>query len=51
MEKLDLDSELLKPKMNMAENKIEKVEIKEIKPEEIAKIFDDLKNKILGGEK
>ncbi len=43
--------ELQKPKMNMAENKIEKVEIKEIKPEEIAKIFDDLKNKILGGEK
>ncbi len=43
--------ELQKPKMNMAENKIEKVEIKEIKPEEMAKIFDDLKNKILGGEK
>lgn len=42
--------ELQKPKMNMAENKIEKVEIKEIKPEEMAKIFDDLKNKMLGGK-
>lgn len=39
-----------KPKMNTAENKIEKVEIKEIKPEEMAKIFDDLKNKMLGGK-
>lgn len=40
-----------KPKMNTAENKIEKVEIKEIKPEEMAKIIDDLiKNKILGGK-
>jgi tRNA(Phe) wybutosine-synthesizing methylase Tyw3 len=39
-----------KQKMNTAENKIEKVEIKEIKPEEMAKIFDDLKNKMLGGK-
>lgn len=39
-----------KPKMNTAENKIEKVEIKEIKPEEMVKIFDDLKNKMLGGK-
>lgn len=40
-----------KPKMNTTENKIEKVEIKEIKPEEMAKIIDDLiKNKILGGK-
>lgn len=43
--------ELQKQKMNTAENKIEKVEIKEIKPEEMAKIIDDLiKNKILGGK-
>lgn len=40
-----------KPKMNTTENKIEKVEIKKITPEEMAKIFDDLKNKMLGGEK
>lgn len=31
-----------KPKMNTAENKTEKIEIKEIKPEEMAKIIDDL---------
>lgn len=44
--------ELQKPKMNIAENKTEKVEVevKKITPEEMGKIFDELKNEILGGK-
>lgn len=33
-----------------AEDKIEKVEIKKVTQEEMGKILDDLKNKILGGK-
>lgn len=39
----------IKPE-NAKSEKIEKVEIKKVTPEEMGKIFDDLKNKVLGGK-
>ncbi len=38
-----------KPKIGKHEEKIEQVEIKKVTPEEMGKIFDELKNKVLGG--
>ncbi len=46
--------ELQKPKMcaaeNKAEDKIEKIEIHKVTSNEMEKIIDDLKNKIIGGK-
>ena len=42
--------ELQKPKVDSIENKIEKVEIKKVTPEEMGKIFDELKNQMMKGE-
>lgn len=46
--------ELQKPKMSVAENKaeekIEKIEIQKITPQEMGDILDNLKNKIVGGK-
>ncbi|MEI3355710.1 MAG: hypothetical protein V8R81_01255 [Clostridia bacterium] len=43
-----------KPKMCSAENKtedkIEEIKIKKVTPEEMGKIMDELKNKIIGGK-
>lgn len=36
---------------NTKDEKIGTVEIKKVTPEEMGKIFDELKNKVLGGEK
>lgn len=36
---------------NAKDEKIGTVEIKKVTPEEMGKIFDELKNKVLGGEK
>lgn len=45
--------ELQKPKLCAAEEKKEadvEISVKKITPEEMGKIFDDLKNKVLGGK-
>lgn len=46
--------ELQKPKMcaekNKAEEKIEKIEIQKITPQEMGNILDNLKNQIIGGK-
>lgn len=42
--------ELQKPKISAAEERIEKVEVKQVTPEEMGKIFDNIKNKIIGGK-
>lgn len=45
--------ELQKPKVCAAEEKKEadvEIQVKKITPEEMGKIFDDLKNKVLGGK-
>ncbi len=43
------ESQKVKPENAKAEERIDTVEIKKVTPEEIGKIFDELKNKVLGG--
>lgn len=43
------ESQKVKPE-NAKEEKINTVEIKKVTPEEMGKIFDELKSKVLGGE-
>ncbi len=42
--------ELQEEKENKTEDKIEKIEIKKVTPEEIGKIMDCIKNEIIGGK-
>lgn len=42
--------ELQEEKNNKTEDKIEKIEIKKVTPEEMGKIMDCLKNEIIGGK-
>lgn len=39
----------IQPENAKAEERIDTVEIKKVTPEEMGKIFDELKNKVLGG--
>ena len=43
------ESQKVKPENAKAEERIDTVEIKKVTPEEMGKIFDELKNKVLGG--
>ncbi len=43
------ESQKVQPENAKAEEKIDTVEIKKVTPEEMGKIFDELKNKVLGG--
>lgn len=43
------ESQKIQPENAKAEERIDTVEIKKVKPEEMGKIFDELKNKVLGG--
>lgn len=43
------ESQKIQPENAKAEERIDTVEIKKVTPEEIGKIFDELKNKVLGG--
>ena len=43
------DSQKVQPENAKAEERIDTVEIKKVTPEEMGKIFDELKNKVLGG--
>lgn len=43
------ESQKVKPENAKAEKRIDTVEIKKVTPEEMSKIFDELKNKVLGG--
>ena len=42
--------ELQEEKENKTEDKIEKIEIKKVTPEEMGKIMDCIKNEIIGGK-
>lgn len=42
--------ELQEEKKNKTEDKIEKIEIKKVTPEEMGKIMDCIKNEIIGGK-
>ena len=42
--------ELQEEKENKTEDKIEKIEIKKVTPEEMGKIIDCIKNEIIGGK-
>lgn len=44
------ESQKVKPENAKAEERIDTVEIKKVTPEEMGKIFDELKNKVLGGK-
>lgn len=46
---IDMNTQGEKDKTIMPCGKIEQVEIKKVTPEEMGKIFDELKNKVLGG--
>lgn len=43
------ESQKVKPENAKTEERIDTVEIKKVTPEEMGKIFDELKNKVLGG--
>lgn len=43
------ESQKVKPENAKVEKRIDTVEIKKVTPEEMGKIFDELKNKVLGG--
>ena len=43
------ESQKVQPENAKAEERIDTVEIKKVTPEEMGKIFDELKNKVLGG--
>lgn len=43
------ESQKIQPENAKAEERIDTVEIKKVTPEEMGKIFDELKNKVLGG--
>lgn len=43
------ESQKIQPENAKAEERINTVEIKKVTPEEMGKIFDELKNKVLGG--
>ena len=43
------ESQKVQPENAKAEERIDTVEIKKVTPEEMGKIFDKLKNKVLGG--
>lgn len=43
------ESQKVKPENAKVEKRIDTVEIKKVTPEEMGKIFDKLKNKVLGG--
>jgi hypothetical protein len=43
------ESQKVHPENAKAEERIDTVEIKKVTPEEMSKIFDELKNKVLGG--
>lgn len=43
------ESQKIQPENAKAEERIDTVEIKKVTPEEMDKIFDELKNKVLGG--
>lgn len=43
------ESQKVKTENAKAEERIDTVEIKKVTPEEMGKIFDELKNKVLGG--
>ena len=43
--------ELQEEKENKTEDKIEKIEIKKVTPEEMSKIMDCIKNEFIGGKK
>lgn len=43
------ESQKVQPEKAKAEERIDTVEIKKVTPEEMGKIFDELKNKVLGG--
>ena len=43
------ESQKIQPENAKAEERIDTVEIKKVAPEEMGKIFDELKNKVLGG--
>jgi hypothetical protein len=43
------ESQKVQPENTKAEERIDTVEIKKVTPEEMGKIFDELKNKVLGG--
>lgn len=43
------ESQKVQPENAKAEERIDTVEIKKVTPEELGKIFDELKNKVLGG--
>lgn len=44
------ESQKVQPENAKAEERINTVEIKKVTPEEMGKIFDELKNKVLGGK-
>ena len=43
------ESQKVQPENANADERIDTVEIKKVTPEEMGKIFDELKNKVLGG--
>lgn len=48
---IDMNTKGEKDKMSIQNGKVEQVEIKKVTPEEMGQIFNELKNKILGGNK
>lgn len=48
---IDMNTKGERDKVSIPKGKIEQVEIKKVTPEEMDQIFDELKNKILGGNK